>query len=343
MSSSGRPGFGEPGPSSFGAREGRAVAARRVRVGFFYALGAYLIWGGLPLYFLFLAPTGAFEIVAWRVIFSLVFCALIITVVRGWPAFLAVFRQPRLILMMGLAGALIYVNWQTYVLSVVSGHVVEASLGYFINPVITILLGVFVLRETLRPLQWAALVLSTVAVVVLALGYGAVPWIALILAFSFGLYGLVKKHVGPKIDAVNGLTLESLWLVPVVVIQLCVVGATTGLTFGQVNSWHTIAMVGAGVITAVPLLLFASATKRLPLIVVGFVQYLTPIIQFVIGVVVLREPMPPERLAGFVIVWLSLVFLSVDVTLSSRSQRRRNALQIANDLPMAHTENTFET
>lgn len=314
----------------------------RARSGFFYALGAYLIWGALPLYFLLLAPTAAFEIVAWRVIFSLAFCSLLITAVRGWPSFLAVFRQPRLILTMGLAGALIYVNWQTYVLSVVSGHIVEASLGYFINPVVTILLGVFVLREKLRPLQWAALGLSAVAVIVLSVGYGSVPWIALTIAFSFGLYGLVKKHVGPRIDAVNGLTFESLWLTPLVIVQLCVVGATTGVTFGQINAWHTAALMGAGVITAVPLLLFASAAKRLPLVVVGFVQYLTPIIQFALGVFVMREPMPPERLAGFALVWLALVILTVDMVRSSRS-RRRNSLRIANDIGVVHTENTSET
>ncbi|UFS59373.1 EamA family transporter RarD [Subtercola endophyticus] len=316
---------------------------RGTTVGALFAIGAYLIWGILPLYFLALAPASAFEIVGWRVVFSLAFCIVLITVTRGWPSLFAVLRQPRLVLTMGVAGVLIYINWQTYVLATTSGHVVEASLGYFINPIVTILLGVFLLHERLRRMQWVALGLSGIAVVVLAVGYGAVPWISLVLAFSFGLYGLLKKQVGPRIDAVNGLTLESMWLVPIVVVQLCVVGATTGLTFGNINGWHTTAMVGAGVITAIPLLMFAAAAKRLPLSSMGFIQYLTPVLQFIIGVVVLGEPMPPERLAGFALVWVALIILSVDVVRNSRHTRRSAGLQIANDIRTAHTENTLET
>ncbi|MEF2976885.1 EamA family transporter RarD [Subtercola sp. YIM 133946] len=328
-----------PGPSSVES----APPSAGVGSGALFAVGAYLIWGLLPIYFLALAPSSAFEIVAWRVIFSLVFCAVLITAVRRWRSFGSVFREPRLILVMGVAGVLIYVNWQTYVLATTSGQVVEASLGYFINPIVTILLGVFLLHEKLRVAQWVALGISGVAVVVLAVGYGAPPWIALILAFSFGLYGLVKKQVGPRIDAVNGLTLESLWLVPIVVVQLCVVGATTGITFGHGDPWHTAALVGAGVVTAVPLLLFASASKRLPLTYMGFIQYLTPIMQFIIGVFLLGEPMPPERLAGFALVWLALIILSVDLLRQARRNRRGDGLRIANDIRTAHSENTLET
>ena len=308
------------------------------RSGLFYALGAYLIWGLLPLYFLLLVPANAFEIVAWRVVWALAVCALLLTVLGGWPKFVAVFRDLRLVLTMGLAGALIYINWQVYVIASTGGQILEASLGYFINPIVTILLGVFILRERLRMLQWVSLAISLIAVVVLTVGYGAIPWISLALAGSFGLYGLVKKQVGPRIDAINGLTLESLWLAPFMVVQLLVVGATSAVTFGTLGFWHSAGLVGAGLITAVPLLLFASASKRLPLVYLGFVQYLTPILQFIVGVFLLGEPMPPERLAGFAIVWLALVVLSVDLVRAGRARSRN-----ANNLLRNRSENILET
>jgi chloramphenicol-sensitive protein RarD len=314
------------------------------RSGLFYALGAYLLWGLLPLYFLLLVPASAFEIVAWRVVWALAVCALLLTVLRGWPRFIAVFREPRLVLVMGLAGVLIYVNWQTYVIASTGGQIVEASLGYFINPIVTILLGVFILRERLRMLQWASLGISLIAVVVLTIGYGSIPWISLILAGSFGLYGLVKKQVGPRIDALDGLTLESLWLFPFMVVQLVVVGATTGISFGALGFWHAAGLIGAGVVTAVPLLLFASASKRLPLVFIGFVQYLTPILQFVVGVFLLGEPMPPERLAGFAIVWLALIVLSIDLLRAGRAGRAGRARsRNANNLLSDRSENILET
>ncbi|RFA13446.1 EamA family transporter [Subtercola boreus] len=309
------------------------------RSGLLYALGAYLLWGLLPIYFVLLAPTGPFEIVAWRVLFSLVFCLLVIVALRRWRQFFAVFRQPRLVLVMGLAGVLIYINWQTFVIAATGGQIVESSLGYFINPIVTILLGVFFLRERLRPLQWVSLGISAIAVLVISIGYGAVPWISLIIAFSFGLYGLVKKQVGPRIDAVNGLTLESMWLAPLMIIQLAVVGTTTGITFGQGSGWHTVGLVAAGAVTAIPLLLFASAAKRLSLVHMGFVQYLTPIMQLLTGVFILGEPMPPERLVGFGIVWLALLVLTIDLIRASRASR----LRIANDIPTARSENILET
>ncbi len=293
---------------------------QKFRSGILSALGAYTLWGVLPLYFLVLVPAGAFEIVAWRILFSLVFCAVLITVTRSWGRFVGIARQPRLLLLMGLAGGLIYVNWQTYILGTLSGQVVEASLGYFINPIVTVLLGVIVLRERLRLLQWVAIGVSGVAVVVLTIGYGAVPWIALILAGSFGLYGLVKKYVGPSIDAVSGLSLETAWLTPVAIVQLIVVAQIGGLTFGD-GAVHTALLVVSGVVTAVPLLLFASASRRLPLVYMGFIQFIAPIIQFAIGVSVLHEPMPPERWLGFGIVWLAVALLIVDMARAGRSGR----------------------
>lgn len=289
--------------------------------GMAYAIASYVLWGFLPVYFIALAPSGPFEIVAWRVIFSLAFCAIAIAVTRAWRAFAAILRRPRIVLIMGLAGVLIYVNWQTYVYAATSNEVVEASLGYFINPIVTVLLGVIVLRERLRITQWVAIGISVLAVVVLTVGYGQLPWIALVLAFSFGFYGLVKKQVGRDVDALTGLTLETAWLTPVAIVQLIVVGATVGVTFGHVSVGHTLMTIGVGVVTAVPLLLFAAASRRLPLVVMGFVQYFAPVLQFLVGVILLHEQMPLERWFGFALVWLALIVLTADMVLAVRRER----------------------
>ncbi|MGI9821771.1 EamA family transporter RarD [Agromyces sp. Marseille-Q5079] len=293
------------------------------RSGLAFAIGSYLLWGFLPLYFLALAPSGPFEIVGWRVTLSLVFCAVLITVTRAWRPFVVLVRDRRILFTMGLAGVLIYVNWQTYVYAAVSGQVVEASLGYFINPIVTVFLGVLVMRERLNATQWVAVGISIVAVVVLAVGYGQLPWIALVLAFSFGFYGLIKKRVGPKVDALSGLTLETAWLTPLAIVQLVIVSTTTGLTIGTVSTWHTVLLLLAGAVTAVPLLLFAAASRRLPLIYMGFIQYFAPFIQFLVGVVVLQEPMPPERWVGFGLVWLALLVLTFDLVRGARAARRQ--------------------
>jgi chloramphenicol-sensitive protein RarD len=298
-----------------------AQAAASTRRGYLYAVSAYGLWGLLPLYFLALAPTSPFEVVPWRILLSLVFCALLITVTRRWRDFVAIVRQPRLVGTMALAGVLIYINWQVFLYGALTGHVVETSLGYFINPIVTVFLGVFFLRERLRPAQWVAVGISLIAVAVLAIGYGSLPWIALVLASSFALYGLIKKTVGNRIDAVTGLTLETAWLTPVAVVQLFVVAGIGGITFGSVSTAHTVLLLAAGVITAVPLLLFAGAASRLPLIALGFVQFLAPVMQFLVGVFVAHEPMPPERLAGFALVWCALVVLSADGLIAGRRGR----------------------
>lgn len=290
--------------------------------GALYALGAYLLWGVLPIYFLQLAPTGPFEVVAWRIILAFVFCLLLLTVLRAWRPFLAIVRQPRLMLLTAVAGVLIYVNWQTYLYGALTGHVIETSLGYFINPIVTVLLGVVVLRERLRILPWIAVGVAVVAVVVIVVGYGAFPWIALTLAFSFGFYGLVKKQIGPAVDAVSGLTLESLWLLPVAAVQLVFVANISGITLGTQGVLHTVLLLLAGAVTAVPLLLFASGARRVPLTVIGLLQFVAPIIQFVIGVWVLHEPMTAERWVGFALVWVALVMLSVDSIVASRRHRQ---------------------
>lgn len=289
--------------------------------GALYALSAYLLWGVLPIYFLQLKPTDPFEVVAWRIVLAFAFCLLLLTVLRAWRPFLAIVRQPRLMALTALAGVLIYVNWQTYLIGALTDHVIETSLGYFTNPIVTVLLGVIVLRERLRVLPWIAVGIAVVAVLVIVVGYGSFPWIALTLAFSFGFYGLVKKQIGPSVDAVSGLTLESLWLLPVAVIQLVFVANISGITLGSVGALHTVLLLSAGVVTAVPLLLFASGARRVPLTVIGLLQFVAPVIQFVIGVWVLHEPMTLERWIGFALVWLALILLSADSIVASRRHR----------------------
>lgn len=288
-----------------------------------YAGGAYLLWGVLPLYFLLLVPTGPWEVVAWRVLLSFVFCLLLLTVMRGWAAFGVIVRQPRLVGWTALAGVLIYVNWQVFLIGTLSGNIVETSLGYFINPITTVLLGVFVLKERIRRLQWAAIGIAAVAVIVIVLFYGEFPWIALSLTASFGVYGLIKKKIGPAVDAVSGLTLESFWLIPIAVVQLILVAATpAGITMGSHGAWHAVLLAFAGVATAVPLLLFAAGTRRINLTVIGMIQFITPVMQFIIGAVVLGEPMPAERWAGFIIVWVAILVFVIDLLLAARRGRR---------------------
>lgn len=311
-----------PVPVTAHLRKGAAAPRSEHSKGLILAVLSYGLWGVLPLYFLLLAPSGAFEVVAWRVLFSLVFCVLLITVTRTWRVMKKALAKPKVVWTMGLAGLLIFVNWQTYVYAALNGQVIEAALGYFINPIVTVFLGVLLLHERLRRVQWIAVGISLIAVVVLTVGYGTLPWISLVLAFSFGFYGLIKKRVGGDVDAVTGLTLETAWLVPVAVIQLVVVAGLSGLTIGTVSPWHTVALLGAGVITAVPLLFFAAAARRLPLTVIGLVQFIAPVMQFLVGVFVLQEPMPPERWAGFALVWVALVILTVDMVRSGRAPRQ---------------------
>jgi len=273
----------------------------------------------MPLYFLTLAPTSPWEVVSWRIILSLAFCLILLTVTRTWAKLGAILRTPRLVVWTIVAGLLIYVNWQVFLISTLTGHVIEGSLGYYINPIFTVLLGVLVLGERLRIAQWAAIGISVLAVIVIVVGYGAFPWIALTLAASFGAYGLVKKQIGPSVDAISGLTLESLWLLPVAVVQLVVVAVTAGLTMGQVSAGHTALLLLAGAVTATPLLFFAAGARRAPLTVIGLLQFVAPILQFMTGAWILGEPMPLERWIGFGLVWVALVVLMAD---SIRHARR---------------------
>ncbi|MDM4761441.1 EamA family transporter RarD [Galbitalea sp. SE-J8] len=312
-------------PRSAGAADPRPLG-ERTAAGLGYAVGAYGWWGLMPLYFLLLVPASALEIVAWRMLLSVAVCAILLTVTGGWRTILALVRTPRATLLLGLASLFIVVNWLVYVYASVSGHVVEAALGYFINPIVTVLLGVVVLGDRLRPLQWAAIGVSLLAIAVLVVGYGRFPWISIVLAVSFGGYGLIKKRVGASVDALSGLTLETAWLAAPASVVLIVLAGTGGLVTGTVGAGHTVATMFAGVITSVPLLLFAAATRRLSLSAVGLTQYLTPVIQFVFGVVVMHEDMPAARWIGFAIVWVALALLTVDMLGATRFRRRPQPL-----------------
>jgi chloramphenicol-sensitive protein RarD len=305
----------------------RRVEGVPTRGGLAYAGSAYVLWGLLPVFFLALRPMGPVELVAWRIVFSLVFCALLLTVTRTWGRLAAHVRHGRTMAIMAVASVLIFCNWQTYVFGTLSGHVVDAALGYFINPIFTVLIGVVILREKLRPAQWLAVGIALIAVVVLAVGYGSVPWIALVLATSFGLYGYIKKRVGATVDALSGLTIESLYLVPVAAVGLTVVAVTSGLQIGEPGPWHVILTVLSGVITAVPLLFFAAASRRLPLVTMGLVQFVAPVLQFIVGVAFLHEEMPLERWIGFGLVWVALIILMIDLVATSESSRRAAAVE----------------
>ncbi|MFN2320668.1 MAG: EamA family transporter RarD [Dermatophilaceae bacterium] len=295
------------------------------RRGSAYVLAAYGIWGLFPLYFAALRPAGALEILAHRIVWSLVFCGLILVVRRDlrwlWP----VLRNRRLMLGMVAAAGLIASNWGFYVYAVISGQTTEASLGYFLNPIVTVALGVVVLREQLRRPQLVAVLIGAFAGVYLSVSAGTVPLLALVLAFSFGLYGLVKVRVGASLTAMRGLALETAILTPFA-IGILVWGVTASTaTFGTLGTGHTLLLASAGVITAIPLLLFAGAARRVPLVTIGLMQFITPVLQLLVAIFVLDEQMTRERWIGFGIVWVALAILTVDMV-NRRRLRARPAL-----------------
>lgn len=283
-------------------------------------LGSYFLWGFLPLYFVILGSTGPWEIVSWRILWSLVFCVGILAVTKQLKATVSVLRDRKIVLYTIAAGIVIYINWQFYIIANLTGHIVEASLGYFINPLVTILLGVLVLGEKLRPLQWLAMGFAAVAVTILVAGYGQFPWFAFILAGSFAIYGLVKNRLGGRLNATQSLTLETVWLVPVALVFVSVEAVAGTLNFGEGDVWTTVLLIGLGPVTAIPLLLFGFASSKVPLSWMGFMQYLAPTLQFVIGVFVMNEPMPPIRLLGFALVWVGLLILMLDAVARNRLQ-----------------------
>jgi chloramphenicol-sensitive protein RarD len=299
----------------------RCVEERRLGVA--SGITAYALWGLFPLYFPLLQPAGGLEIVAHRVLWSLVFVAVLLTATRRWRLVRAAVTDRRTLLVLAGAAVFIAVNWLVFVYGVNSGHVVETSLGYFINPLVSVLLGVAVFGERLRGLQWAAAAIAAVAVVILTVDYGRPPWIALTLAVSFGLYGLMKKLV--RVEAVPGLFVETALVVVPAAVALGVLQASGEGTAFAHGPGHLLMLMSGGVATAIPLLLFAAATRRIPLSTVGLLQYLTPLMQLAIGVFVDHEPMPPARLAGFVVVWLALAVFTVDSVRHARAAGRQPA------------------
>lgn len=296
-------------------------------VGLLNGVGAYGLWGLLPLYFALLGAAGPVEIVANRVLWSLLFCALLLTVMRGWSALGRALKNRRVVGTLAVAALLIAANWLAFAYAITTHQAIEGSLGYFINPLVSVILGVLVLHESLRRTQWVAVGIGVLAVVVLAVGYGKLPWIALVLAFSFGFYGLVKNRIGGRVDSLTSLTVETVVLLPLglaVMVWLALAGQATLTSDGPTHFWL---MVASGVITALPLLLFGGAARRLPLSTVGLLQYLAPVLQFIFAVSVLGEHMPTERWIGFALVWVALLVLIVDAVLQTR--RRRQAARVA--------------
>jgi chloramphenicol-sensitive protein RarD len=284
------------------------------------SLVAYLIWGSFPLYWPLLEPAGSVEILAHRVVWSLVSVVVLLLVISGRAAWRALPRDARSLFLLTLAGVLIGINWGVYIWGVNHGHVVETSLGYFVNPLVTVALGVIVLRERLHAAQWAAVGVASAGVVVLTAEAGHPPWIALVLAFSFGAYGLVKKVVG--VSPMNGLLVEAAVLAPVAAVYLAVHAARGEGTFTTDGAGHALLLAATGIVTVIPLLLFAGAAPRIALSRLGLMQYLTPTIQFVIGVAVRHEPLSAGRLVGFCLVWLALgIFTANLIRLPARERQ----------------------
>lgn len=288
------------------------------RKGYLYAIAAYLMWGLFPLYWGLLRPSTAVEILAHRIVWSLVSVLGIVAVLRSWRRLRRLLR-PRTLATIGLAAVLVSINWGTYIYGVNAERVVETSLGYFINPLVTVLLGVFVLRERLTAPQWIAIGVGALAVGVLTVDYGQVPVVALVLAFTFGLYGLVKKRL--NVPAADGLAIESGLLAVPAAAYLVVLAWLDDSTFGAVSPGHTALLVMSGIVTLLPLLAFAGAANRIPLSAIGLLQYLAPILQLACGVLILKEPMPPARLAGFGLVWLALAIFTWDALRRARANR----------------------
>ncbi|MGH3509793.1 MAG: EamA family transporter RarD [Nocardioidaceae bacterium] len=287
------------------------------RRGMLLGVAAYALWGLFPLYWPLLEPAGAVEILAHRIFWSLVLMGALVVGSRRTRQLRAVVADPRTRGILALAAALVTLNWGTYIWGVNHHHVVETSLGYFINPLVTVLMGVVILGERLRRLQWIALGVGGVAVLVLAVEYGRPPWIALLLAFSFGSYGLCKKKA--NVGAVESLTFETSVIAPIAFGYIVWLTATGSSHFASSGLGHALLLVGTGLVTAVPLICFGGAATRLSLTSLGILQYIAPVIQFAIGVFILREPMPPMRWVGFVLVWVALVLFTVE----SVGHRRR--------------------
>ncbi|MFF8607681.1 EamA family transporter RarD [Streptomyces sp. NPDC015346] len=289
------------------------------RAGLLYGIGAYGMWGLVPLFWPLLKPAGAIEILAHRMVWSLAVVGLALLALRRWGWIRELLRSPRKLGLIAVAAAVISVNWGGYIWAVNSGQVVEASLGYFINPLVTIAMGVLLLKERLRPAQWAAVGIGFAAVLVLAIGYGQPPWLSLMLAFSFAVYGLLKKKV--NIGGLESLAAETAIQFLPALAYLLWLGTAGSATFGAEGAGHAALLAATGIVTAAPLVCFGAAAIRVPLSTLGLLQYLAPVFQFLLGVVYFHEAMPPERWAGFSLVWLALTILTWDALRTNHRSR----------------------
>ncbi|MFL6090737.1 MAG: EamA family transporter RarD [Aeromicrobium sp.] len=280
------------------------------RSGLFMGAGAYFLWGLFPLFWPLLAPASALEALAHRFVWSLAFVLLLVVLTGRWSQFRAIWSDLRRVGFLAIASVVIAINWGGFIWGVTHGHVIETSLGYFINPLVTVMLGVFVLGEALRRWQWAAIAFGAVAVAVLTADYGRPPWIALLLAASFATYGFLKKRA--RLGAVESLGAETLILAPVALAFLLWLEATGRGTFGHAGLPNALLLACTGVVTAVPLLLFGGAATRLSLTTLGILQYLGPALQFVFGLLIFHEPMTDAAWVGFVLVWVALAIFTID-------------------------------
>lgn len=296
--------------------------AAETRQGFLFGVTAYGLWGAFPLYWPLLEPGGAVEILAHRIVWSLLTMGALVVLLRRRTHLRALLRDRRVLLLLVVGAVTISVNWGTFIYGVNSGRVVETSLGYFINPLVTVLMGVLVLQERLRPVQWLALGLGAAAVAVLTLDYGRLPWVALVLAFSFGTYGLAKKKAG--VGAVESLALETAIIAPVAVAYLAFLAGNGQASFGHHGLGHALLLATTGIVTAVPLICFGAAATRIPMVSLGLLQYLAPVLQFALGLTVFGEDMPPGRWVGFALVWLALSVFTYEAV-----RHRRRQLQLA--------------
>lgn len=288
----------------------------RHKTGLLFGVSAYVLWGAFPLYWPLLEPASALEIVSHRAVWTTVFCIIILAITKSLRATRETMKRPKVAAKLFLTSILISINWLVYIWATNNGHVVEASLGYYINPLVMIGFGVIILKEKLRALQWAAVGIATIGVLTLTVDYGRLPWIALTLAISWGSYGFVKKQLG--LGALEGLAIETLIASLPYLLYLLFIGEKGSGQFGT-GLGITILLISAGAITAIPLLLFNGSTTRLPLTVIGLLQYITPTIQFSIGVWVRHEAMPTARWIGFLIIWIALTTLAIDLVKSSRT------------------------
>ena len=286
------------------------------KLGLLFGVSAYSLWGAFPLYWPLLEPANPLEIVSHRAVWTLVFCAIVLAISKQIHSTIAILKSPKKVIGLLATTVLISINWITYIWATNNGHVVEASLGYYINPLIIIGFGVILLKEKMRPLQWAAVAIASIGVLILTIDYGRLPWIAFTLALSWGSYGLIKKQLG--LGALEGLAIETFISGFFYLGYLIYIGNQGTGQFG--HSWGlTLLLVSAGAITAIPLLLFNGSTTRLPFTTIGLLQYITPTLQFSIGVWVQHEVMPTARWIGFLIIWVALTTLALDLVKSSRA------------------------